>query len=89
MAEQFQKQVLDALQRQSMPQTTFVPNMANQSPSSYVNVSEVAKTLGMYTYNKLPHFRNRGTRNLGRFVSRYAIPDDIYTIANPLTAREL
>lgn len=86
LAQQFQQQAMDMFQRipptpqQQPQQPTYVPNTAPQE--SYFSgdteqgstLGSAARSLGAYTYSKLPHFRTRGTKHLGE----YALPDDIY-----------
>lgn len=83
MAQQFQQQAMEAFQRPPQEQQpTYVPNLAMQSPdgnntttpAQTSGLGDAAHTLGAYTHVRLPHFRNRGTKHLGK----YAIPADIY-----------
>jgi hypothetical protein len=80
LAHQFQAIATQQLQPQ--PAATYVPNMAFQTqgdnarprPSQGLGLSSAASHLGVFTSTKLPHFRRRNSRSLGR----YAIPDEIY-----------
>lgn len=88
MAQQFQANALTALQQAAQPAPaapTYVPNMAAnaalESPEmpSAPNFTAAApaphETLGAYTYTKLPHFRSRNSRRLGKYAT---MPDEIY-----------
>ncbi len=86
LAQQFQQQAMDMFQRVPPParpqqaQPAYVPNTAPQEnyfsgeAGQSSTLGTAARSLGTYTYSRLPHFRSRGTRHLGE----YALPDDIY-----------
>lgn len=79
LAQQFQQQAIEAMQQRGRDreQPTYVPNMAQSAGDNAAaggsGLSDAARTLGAYTYARLPHFRTRGTKHLGE----YAMPDDI------------
>jgi len=81
LAQQFQQQAIEAMQQQQSGgrgQPTYVPNLAQTEGTggeqgAGSGLTDAARTLGAYTYAKLPHFRVRGTKHLGE----YAMPDDI------------
>jgi len=83
VAQQFQQQMLEALQRHAEQPPAYVPNLAVQPPDDAADPtpfqfpsssSEPATKLGAYTYSKLPHFRHRNSRRLGRYA---VLPDEI------------
>lgn len=84
LAQQFQQQAIEAMQKQQQETAAYyVPNMVPQpvddiAPIQTSGISDTARSLGAYTYSKLPHFRIKGTRRLGE----YALPDDVYQPAD-------
>jgi hypothetical protein len=81
LAQQFQQRAIELMEfthkrqaYQEQQQSTFVPNLAAQGQTGENQVEQtdsLANTLGALTYTKLPHFRRRNSRHLGKF----AIPD--------------
>lgn len=76
MAHQFQAMAAQQLQQ---PHTTpaYIPNLAFQTNGGAMAEGQqlgAVSNLGVFTSTKLPHFRRRNSRSLGR----YAIPDEIF-----------
>ena len=78
LAHQFQAMATQQLQ-QAQPAPTYVPNMAFQAANGSrtmpgQGLGSAVSNLGVFTSSKLPHFRRRNSRSLGR----YAVPDEIF-----------
>lgn len=73
LAQQFQAMTAQQFQ----PQPTYMQNLAGQPVVAAApnpvgvgqSLSSAATTLGAHTYTKLPHFRHRNSRHLGRYAT--------------------